>query len=250
MERRTLHLSPPDDRRDPERDDRRRASWREFRHSYPGILATMAIALVLFLAIDGWLLYKRQRYGAEVARLRAGMSTVERRRADAIVANSESKLRIMIEMVRRQAKVDPSLHLSVSIDSGAMFLERDGVVLREMPIQVGPERTVGTPPDTVKMPVPRGTRTVERVLGPDDGWEVPRWVYVDRGLAPPDDRSLKGALGPVAIILTGGAVVYSVPTVGPLNDSTYVLPGSIRTTAADLRAVVPNLKAGMPVYIY
>ena len=89
----------------------------------------------------------------------------------------------MVELFKRQAKVDPSLHLSVSLDSSVMYLEREGALLREMPITVGPERRVGTPPDTVHIAAPRGKRTVEAVLGESDAWEVPAWVYADRGLA-------------------------------------------------------------------
>jgi len=66
----------------------------------------------------------------------------------------------------------------------------------------------------------------------------------------PAERVLKGALGPVAIVVTGGTVIYSMPSVGPLNDSSYILPGGVRARAADLRAIVPNLKPGVRVYFY
>jgi hypothetical protein len=97
---------------------------------------------------------------------------------------------------------------------------------------------------------PRGERSVQKVLGGRDSWEVPKWVYVDRGLPVPEDRAVIGALGPVAVILNGGVVIYSMPSVGPLNDSTYVLPGSIRISEEDLRAVTPNLSSGTAVYFY
>ena len=61
---------------------------------------------------------------------------------------------------------------------------------------------------------------------------------------------VKGALGDIAFVLSGGTVIYSPPSAGPLNDSTYVLPGSIRASAEDLRAIAPNLKPGTPVYFY
>jgi hypothetical protein len=241
-------LEPPEAR--PPHLERRRPGWREFRHSYPGILATMAVALLIFLAIDGWLIYKQQKYRSEVARLRAGMSDFERRQTDVLLASDENRLRIMVELIRRQAEGDKQLHLAISADSGIMYLQREGAKLREMETETGPERTVGTPPDTVRMAVPRGTRTVERILRASDAWEVPAWVYTDRGLAVPTQRSVKGALGPIAIVLNGGTVIYSFPDAGPLNDSSYVLPGGVRAKAADLRAVVPNLKPGMTVYFY
>ena len=59
-----------------------------------------------------------------------------------------------------------------------------------------------------------------------------------------------GALGPGAILLSGGAVIYAHPTGGPLSDSSYVLPGAIRARVQDLRAIAPNLTPGMSVYLY
>jgi hypothetical protein len=210
----------------------------------------MGFSLCVLIALDVWLVRKRERYIEEDARLRDGMSGLQRQQADAILSIEQNKVRMMIELVRRQAQIDKQLHLAVPVDSGVMYLEQDGALLREMPVQVGPERRVGTPPDTVYMVAPRGTRTVERILDGSDAWEIPAWVYTDRGIAVPTDRALKGALGPAAIVLVGGTVIYSPPSVGPLNDSTYVLPGSIRTRSADIQAIAANLRAGMTVYFY
>lgn len=210
----------------------------------------MGFALVVLIALDVWLISRRARYSEEDERLREGMSALQRQQADALLANEQNKLQVMIELVRRQAQIDKQLHLAIPVDSGVMYLEQEGALLREMPVQVGPERRVGTPPDTVYMAAPRGTRTVERILDGNDAWEVPAWVYTDRGIAVPASRTLKGGLGPAAVVLVGGTVIYATPSVGPLNDSTYVLPGSVRARAADLQAVAPNLKAGMTVYFY
>jgi hypothetical protein len=241
----------PGRRKDAERmrTDRRRVGWREFRHSYPGLIVTMAIAVAIFLAADAWLLMRYRRYVRETAELRASMSDVERRRTDELLAQEENRLKVMVELFRRQAKVDPTLHLSVSLDSGVMYLERDGALLREMPITIGPEKRVGVPPDTVHIAAPRGKRTVERLLGERDAWQVPRWVFQDRGIAPVES-ALEGALGPAAIALDGGTVIYSLPDVGPLNDSAYVMPGAVRVRASDLKAIAPNLRAGVAVYFY
>lgn len=248
---------PPQDDWDPGRrqdaarmrTDRRRVGWREFRHSYPGLVVTMAIAVAIFLAADAWLFVRYRRYVRETASLRASMTDVERKRTDALLAQEENRLKVMVELFKRQAKVDPKLHLSVSLDSGVMYLERDGALLREMPITVGPEKRVGTPPDTLHIAAPRGKRTVERLLDEKDAWLVPRWVYQDRGITPAA-APLAGALGPAAITLDGGTVIYSMPSVGPLNDSTYVLPGAIRVRASDLRAIAPNIGPGVAVYFY
>jgi hypothetical protein len=230
--------------------ERRRAGWREFRHAYPGILATMSIALVLMLAVSGWLIYKRIEYQREIDRLRAGMTDAERRRTDMLMSSTQNRFQVMVELIRRQALGDKELHLAVTVDSSVMRLQREGALLRDMQVQVGPEKVVGTAPDTVHMAIPRGTRTVEKIISANDGWEVPRWVYEDRGLAVPEDRTVKGALGPMAILLNGGTVLYAMPSAGPLNDSSYVLPGSVRLKAEDLRAIRPNIEVGMRVYFY
>ena len=227
-----------------------KSSLRELWSSHRRALIVFSSIILVLVALDVSLFMRRQRYQAEIGRLRAGMSDVERRRTDAILSSSENRLRVIVELARRQAQGDKDLHLAVSIDSGVMTLEREGALLREMPVQVGPERRVGTPPDTMHIVAPRGARTVERVLAEGDAWEIPAWVYGERGLPAPPDRFVKGGLGPAAIVLSGGSVIYAMPGVGPLNDSTYVLPGSVRARVEDIRAVAPNLKPGMTVYFY
>lgn len=227
-----------------------RERFRIYVRRHPGFLAAVIIVVLGVLAIDGYLIYKRTKYRAEIERLRAGMSDFEKRRADAVLASEEKQLQVMVELLRRQARVDRDIHLAVSVDSAVMGLEREGAVLRDMRVEVGAERTVGVPPDTVRMTVPRGTRSVQRILTGEDGWEVPAWVYHDRGLPVPDDRTVKGALGPAAIVLEGGTVIYSMPSAGPLNDSSYVMPGALRARAEDLRAIFPNLARGTKAYFF
>jgi hypothetical protein len=230
--------------------ERRRPKWGEFRNSYPGIVATMTIAMFAFFAIDMWLVYKYVHYRNEIGRLRGGMTDVERSKTDLLLKSDENRLQVMIALVRRQAVGDRELHLSIDADSGIMHLEREGARLRDMRIELGPEKAVGIAPDTVHLAVPRGTRTVERVLSAGANWDVPSWVFSERGLPVPGSRSIAGALGKVAVLLDGGTVIYSLPAAGPLADSSYVLPGSVRAKAADLEAVAPNLKPGMKVYFY
>ena len=230
--------------------ERRRKSRREIRLANPGIISVLFVLLVSMVAIDGWLVYQRVRYAREISRLRAGMTDQERRKADMVVAAEQNRMRVALELMRRQANIDKDLHLSVAVDSGVMYLEREGALLREMPIDVGVEKRVGAASDTLKIAAPRGARTVERVLGPKDKWEVPKWVYIDRGLPVPEDRAVAGALGTGAIVLSGGAVIYAHPANGPLSDSSYVLPGAIRARTQDLRAIAPNLSPGMAVYLY
>lgn len=210
----------------------------------------MAFALLVLIGMDAWLIAQRVKYSSEIKRLRAGMTNAERSKTDLILETEQNKLKVMIELLKRQARGDKELHLSVSVDSGLMVLEREGALLREMRIEVGPEKTVGTSPDTARIVVPRGQRTVEKILDGNDVWELPRWVFTERGVAVPADRKLKGGLGPVALVLNGGTLVYSLPTAGPLADSAYVMPGAIRGKREDFKAILPNLKPGMTIYFY
>ena len=178
------------------------------------------------------------------------MSELERRRTDDVLAAEHNRIATAVELLRRQARLEPALHLAVSVDSGIMYLERDGAQLRRMRVEIGPERRVGAAPDTVHLASPRGVRTVVGIVSDTMSWNVPAWVYADRGVAPPQVRAIRGALGPEAILLDGGTVIYTMPTLGPLNDSGYVLPGSIRASATDLRAILPNLTAGTRVFFY
>jgi hypothetical protein len=208
------------------------------------------VIAVTFLALDGFVLYKRKAYLSEISRLRSGMNDFERKRTDAILSSRQKRFGMMMELLRRQAKWDKEIHLAVSVDSARMYLEREGALLRVIHVEIGPERRIGVPPDTVHLATPLGTRSVGAILSGTDSWEVPEWVYRDRGVPVPAERTVKGALGPAAIVLDGGVVIYSLPTVGPLNDSSYVLPGSIRARAEDLKAVIPNLAKGASVYFY
>jgi hypothetical protein len=218
-----------------------------------GPLVVLAMVVLLLLgACDAFVVAKRRRYEMEIARLRASMSQVERERTDAIVAGERNKLRVALALVRRQARLEPALHLSVALDSAAMYLEREGALLRSMPVEIGPERRIGIAPDTVVLATPRGTRTIAAVLSDSTSWEIPEWVYADRGIAVPTapERTLRGGLGAAAVLLDGGTIIYSPPAVGPLSDPTYVMPGAVRARAEDLRAITPNLAPGMRVYFY
>lgn len=223
--------------------------WRAWFGRHKVLTAFFVAFVVGLVAANAWFLIRRQRYLEEIARLRASMSQLERERSDQLVASEENKLRLAIALIQKQARIERALHLSVALDSGAMFLEREGAMLREMPVQVGSERRVGLPPDTVRLAAPRGVRTVARIIEDTSSWEVPAWVFLDRGIEAPPERVIAGALGP-AVILDGGAIIYAQPAVGPLADSTYVLPGAIRARPEDLRAILPNLRPGTRVYLY
>jgi hypothetical protein len=224
--------------------------WDTLRRNHPRTVAVLATLIALFLVGDAVLAARYLRYRSETARLREGLSDAERQRADMVVSTEQNRLSVMVELLRRQAAGDRALHLTVAVDSGRMRLERDGALLRDMAVEVGGEKVVGTAPDTLHVVPPRGARSVERILAVRDPWEVPAWVFSDRGVAVPDDRALPGALGRNALVLNGGTVIYALPDSGLLADSAYVLPGALRVSRADLRAIAPNITPGLTVYFY
>ena len=210
----------------------------------------MLLAIALLLLTDLVLVYKRVQYGREFARMRASMTQTESLRVEAIATAEEHRVAIAAELARREALGDTELHLAVDTGSGVLYLERQGARLREMPVRLGPEVTVGTPPDTVLLVPPLGKRSVARVVDGSYRWAVPEWVYTDRGWPVPGDRRISGALGPAVIVLDSGAFLYSRPAAGPLSDPSYVLPGSVRVDAPDLEAIRESVQPGMAVYFH
>jgi len=224
--------------------------WRELWEAYPRIVMGMVLGIAFLLLTDLVLGYKRVQYGLELARIRAVMTETERRRVDAIAASEENRLAIAVELARRQALGDTDLHLAVDTENGLLYLERQGARLREMRVRLAPAATVGTPPDVVLLVPPLGKRSVARVADGSYPWAVPEWVYVDRGWPVPDNRRIPGALGPLAVFLDSGAVLYARPAVGPLSDVNYILPGSVRAEAPDLEAIRESVQPGMAVYFH
>jgi hypothetical protein len=209
----------PETRRNPDRaaeGDRRRGSWGDFRRAYPGFVFVLGLGLVAMIAVDAWLVAKRVKYNHDVAQLRSHMTDAEKQRTDLIVQAEQNKLRIAIELAKRQAMFAKKLHLNVSIDSSRMYLTREGALLREMPVQFGPERPVSATDSAPPAAIPRGERTV-------------------------------ADLSDTKITLDGGAVILSAKT---SNDSTPIPPGSLRIPLEDMKAIMPNLSAGMKVYFY
>ena len=124
------------------------------------------MALVAMLAIDGFLMYEAARVrGRGRTRFQSNMTRAGARRRTAIVAAEQNKTRIALELARRQAKIEKALHLSVALDSGKIYLEREGAVLREMPVAFGPEAKVG--PDSIPVVIPRGEISVGRRFSED-----------------------------------------------------------------------------------
>ena len=211
--------------------DRRREGWSAFRDAYPTLLKIVSVVFLLLVAGDMWLMYRRSAYGQEITRLRAGMTDAERSKSDLVVRSEQDKVRLALELAKRQAHFDPRLHLSIAVDSGVMYLERDGALLRVMRVALAPARVPGAGfggsavgagsagnarGDTTAMTLPRGQRTVQEVISGDSP----------------------------ALVLNGDARIYAGA------DSDAVAAGNVRVDAADLRAILPNVSAGMSVYFY
>jgi len=212
----------PETRRSADRareGDRRRGTWRDFRRAYPGFVFVLGLGLVAIISADVWLVAKRVKYNQDVQQLREHMTQAERERSDAIVQSEQNKLRIAIELAKRQALFNKKLHLNVSIDSARMYLTREGALLREMPVQFGPERSPSESFDARSAAIPRGERTV-------------------------------ADLSDTRITLDGGTQILSSNSPRLANDSTPIPPGSLRISIDDMKAIMPNLSAGMKVYFY
>ena len=105
------------------------------------------------------------------------------------------------------------------MDSGKIYLEREGAVLREMAAAFGPEKMVSNGADSIPIVVPRGERSVARV---------------DAG----------------GITLDGGTRILPSDASSVIQDSTSIPPGAVRISRNDLNAIMPNLSLGMRVYFY
>jgi len=243
MERREAPWAPDNPR------NRRRPRWGEFRGAYPRIVTAMTLGLAGLSALDGWLLYKRWRYSREIEQTRASLSEAERARADAILASSANRAQLQVALVRRDAQLEDDLNLAVSIDNSKLYLQREGAQLREVPVRIGPDKSIGGGPGDVKMAAPRGRFTIAKIVDGSHTWRAPEWLMAERG-QPAGAREFSGGLGPIAILLNGGAVIYSDPETGPLKDPAYVMPGAVRASTADLKTMAEVLEVGMPVYFY
>ncbi len=161
-----------------------------------------------------WLGYQRVAYTNEIVRLRAGMTEGEREKSDLVIQSERDQVRMALELARRQARWEPRLHLSISVDSGVMYLERDGARLRTMAVVVMPSMVPGS--DSSIPTLPKGERTIDQVVR--------------------DSGSV--------VTLNDGLRIYAG------SEDTAAAAGGIRISAGDMKAIMPNLVPGMLVYFY
>ena len=188
--------------------------WRSLWRDYPRQMRVLCGAFGAALLGTAALAWRTAEYRKETAALRAGMTGIEKVKADLALASDAKRLQVMMALALRQARTDGDLHVSISVDSGLLHLEQRGAILRTAAVTVGADGWQRTANDSIPIASPRGVRRVEEVRGDS------------------------------VVILTGGAVLYRDASSSPAR------AGSVRIGAVDLKSILPNLKLGLPVYFY
>ncbi|MEK7240334.1 MAG: hypothetical protein AAB224_07080 [Gemmatimonadota bacterium] len=184
--------------------------WREHPRLMRVLMWTFAGALFAAAALA----WRGAQYRNEIAALRAGMSGIDKVKADLALASDARRLQVMMALAVRQARTDGGLHISVSVDSGLLHLEQQGAILRTASVQVGADGWQAVDGDSIPLASPLGIRRVEEVRGDS------------------------------VVVLSGGAVLYRGDAAMPVR------AGSVRIGDADLKSILKNLKVGLPVYFY
>jgi hypothetical protein len=204
------------------------------------------VLFLLLVALDFWLWHQRVSYEHEIRRLRSSMTQAEREKSDLLVRTERGQLSMALALAKRQARWGPQLHLSIAVDSGRMYLTRDGAMLRDMRVEIVPDAVPAVPDDSAA----DASSASHRHSAP----HMPRVSHeasdTVRNVRPRGERTIQevrtdstGAT-PTVIILAGGTRIYGS------NDSVDVQPGDVRMQPADFKAILPNVSPGMTVYFY
>ncbi|MHB1311756.1 MAG: hypothetical protein ACYC3L_07030 [Gemmatimonadaceae bacterium] len=188
--------------------------WRSLWREHPRLMRVICWSFGAALLASAALAWRAAEYRKEIAALRAGMTGIEKVKADLALASDARRLQVMMALALRQARSDGDLHVSVSVDSGLLHLEQRGAILRTAAVSVGADGWQRTASDSIPIASPRGVRRVEEVRGDS------------------------------VVVLTGGTVLYRDDSASPAR------AGSVRIGGADLKSMLPNLKLGLPVYFY
>ena len=188
--------------------------WRVLWREHPRLMRVLMWTFTGALFAAAALAWRGAQYRNEIAALRAGMSGIDKVKADLALASDARRLQVMMALAVRQARTDGGLHISVSVDSGLLHLEQQGAILRTASVQVGADGWQAVDGDSIPLASPLGIRRVEEVRGDS------------------------------VVVLSGGAVLYRGDAAMPVR------AGSVRIGDADLKSILKNLKVGLPVYFY
>jgi hypothetical protein len=218
--------------------------WRELRETYPRIANGLVLAGAVLLLADLSLIIKHIEFARQQAELRSALAQTEILRTTAVQVTEHNIGATGAGLARREMLLARELHLAVDCHKGVMYLRQSGAVLREMPIRLSPASGPAADSRQGNAPAaqPRGRLVLARVVDGSASRELPESALAR--------RMSTGSLGPLALVLDNGALIYSQPGTGPPVEARDLPPGSIRAEAADLEAIKANLQPGMGVYLY
>jgi hypothetical protein len=242
---------------------REKSYWSQVYETYPSLAWLIPLGLIALLVFDLLQWQHLQYLSQQTAQLKASVRQAENLR-EAAISLTERNLQLRAgQLARRQSLASRELHLALDASRGTLYLRRDGVNLREMPVAVAPNDSAA---GSDAVPAPGGTAVASAVMGPavmpqgkrtvlsrlegDYRWEVPEQVFRERGEPVPAQRLVAAALGPVALVLDDGTLLYARPATGPLSGANYQVPGSIVLAPTDLEAVGASLHTGLALYLY
>jgi len=236
--------------------------WQELSNVHPRIAACFVLTFALLILADLSLILKSIEFGRGQQSLHAALTQIDTESAAAEDATKRNLSAADLGLARREALLARELHLVVDCDKGVMYLRRDGLILREMPVSLGREVTaatqvaagsqaiagsqadLGSQAEAAPRAVLLGRHVVVSVMDGTSPGRMP-----ESGQSLPADRVLSGRSGPLAVLLDRGAVITPEPGSDPAHDA-GLPPGSIRVATADLEAIKAVLQPGMKVYFY
>jgi len=213
------------------------AQWHALHHHYPRSASVLAVAIVLALLADLFIIFQQYRFKHEAAELGTAILRAEEQRSELAQQADLDLAQARTLLPRRDALVPVELHLSVDRRQGVMYLIRDRAILREMPVYLGPE--LAARPDDPAPPLK--TRRVLRLVEPPRDSGVDPLQQVSNTPGPQSVPALSYAL-------SGGLVLYSLPDTGFSEDD--LPPKGVRLEPGDLAALKEALHPGLRVYFY
>ena len=230
--------------------DRKRSLRREHPVFFWG---TMSLVL-LFAAASAVVASRVPGYRQDAAVLDERMTEAERATRDRVLNSEARRSELAVGLLRREIRMgqmkEKGLHLALDTEEGALYLRHGQATLHRATMEVGSDSIVRAPDGrTWRFVQALGERRLER-KETNPRYEVPEWVYLSRGQAPPPaaEREIDGGLGALVFRLDDGTTIYSRPETGPLQDG--VLPGAFVVNEREMRSIFDAVGRDTPVFIY